>query len=197
MGSYSSASKTHVSWPASSSSPSVRGAGFSSCCVNSSAGAGWASAFLRREDRERGGCGPWAPPAGSHPGQAGRREDASPSNYLGARSAAVPAAPRSTQPQASWGTPGPRLRCPKPQLSCRRFSQSDIPVPYTVSPCSPLPSPRSSRALLVLLRSLGNSWSLFDHSWSFPDPQFWGCFRLFRASLGIPSLLFFPRFWAS
>lgn len=83
---------------------------------------------------------------------------------------------------------------PSPRCPAGGPANLTSPVPY---PCSPLPSPRSIRALLVLLSPLGNSWSLFDHSWSFPGPQFWEHFRLFRASLGIPSLLFFPRFWAS
>lgn len=70
LGSYLFTSKTHVSWPPLSSSPPAPGAGASLCCAKSSAGAGCASAFLRREDRESGGCEPRAPPAGSHPGQA-------------------------------------------------------------------------------------------------------------------------------
>lgn len=131
----------------------------------------------------------------ARPGRERTRRPATTSE-LGARLSPPLHVPPSPEPLG--GTPGPRGRCPRPQVPCRRSSQSDIPSALPLwGPCSPLRSPRSIRALLVLLSPLGNSWSLFDHSWSFPGPQFWEHFRLFRASLGIPSLLSFPRFWAS
>lgn len=96
--SYSSASKSHVSWPSSSSSSSsslllsslsssswspAQGTGSSSCWANSSVGSGWTPAFLWWEDREGEQRLPAAgAPGGVAPltGQAGLQEEALPSN---------------------------------------------------------------------------------------------------------------------